>query len=186
MTTGAWTVADMFKEMEEHAAFQASLSPRDPRHDLMFEISEGYALIYWGGYEYAVDLSEIQRPEDLVWRAYHIGKKTWPMMTPTRLVKLMAVISNEKGWKPFERVQHPSEAPRPDHSKIGERAKMSAQIRYAVIKRDGYRCRCCGFAVQDGAHLHVDHIIPVSKGGLTKMANLQTLCTVCNLGKGAA
>lgn len=62
---------------------------------------------------------------------------------------------------------------------------MTAQLRYKIIKRDGYRCRACGFAVQDGARLHVDHIKPVSKGGKTKAENLQTLCAACNLGKGA-
>lgn len=29
-----------------------------------------------------------------------------------------------------------------------------------------------------------DHIIPISKGGLTEMHNLRTLCCVCNLKKG--
>ncbi|WP_343324290.1 HNH endonuclease signature motif containing protein [Streptococcus sp. Marseille-P8640] len=31
--------------------------------------------------------------------------------------------------------------------------------------------------------LHVDHIIPWSKGGETVLGNLQTLCSKCNLGK---
>lgn len=36
----------------------------------------------------------------------------------------------------------------------------------------------------DGAKLHVDHIVPVSRGGQTVMSNLQTVCETCNLGKG--
>ena len=36
---------------------------------------------------------------------------------------------------------------------------------------------------KDGVKLHVDHIIPVYKGGKTTMSNLQTLCDRCNLGK---
>ncbi|MCL4507775.1 MAG: HNH endonuclease [Chloroflexi bacterium] len=31
--------------------------------------------------------------------------------------------------------------------------------------------------------LHVDHILAWSKGGETVLENLQTLCSVCNLGK---
>ena len=31
--------------------------------------------------------------------------------------------------------------------------------------------------------LHVDHIMPYSKGGETVIENLQTLCSDCNLGK---
>ena len=33
------------------------------------------------------------------------------------------------------------------------------------------------------AVLHVDHILPWSKGGETVEENLQTLCSVCNIGK---
>jgi 5-methylcytosine-specific restriction endonuclease McrA len=36
-----------------------------------------------------------------------------------------------------------------------------------------------------GVELHVDHVTPWSKGGETTLANLQTLCNKCNLGKGA-
>jgi 5-methylcytosine-specific restriction endonuclease McrA len=31
--------------------------------------------------------------------------------------------------------------------------------------------------------LHIDHIVPVSKGGASEMDNLQTLCFDCNEGK---
>lgn len=64
-----------------------------------------------------------------------------------------------------------------------ERSLMSDSIRYNVLRRDHYRCCICGASAQDGAKLHVDHIVPVSKGGKTVMGNLQTLCERCNLGK---
>ncbi|MGE4613767.1 MAG: HNH endonuclease signature motif containing protein, partial [Planctomycetota bacterium] len=32
--------------------------------------------------------------------------------------------------------------------------------------------------------IHVDHIVPLSKGGETTLDNLQVLCIDCNLGKG--
>lgn len=37
---------------------------------------------------------------------------------------------------------------------------------------------------EDGVKLHVDHVIPVSRGGKSVMDNLQTLCEDCNCGKG--
>lgn len=67
-----------------------------------------------------------------------------------------------------------------------ERDKMTTKLRYAVMQRDQFRCVLCGATVDSGAKLHVDHIIPVSKGGKTEMNNLRTLCDRCNLGKGAS
>ena len=66
-----------------------------------------------------------------------------------------------------------------------ERAKMSDSLRYDVLRRDGFKCQICGVTAQEGAKLHVDHIIPVSKGGKTILSNLRTLCDRCNMGKSA-
>ena len=63
------------------------------------------------------------------------------------------------------------------------RAQMSDKLRYSILKRDGFRCKICGRSAEDGVKLHVDHIIPVSKGGKTTPDNLRTLCDQCNLGK---
>ena len=68
-------------------------------------------------------------------------------------------------------------------TKKQERKIMNDDIRYSVLKRDNYSCQICGVTSKDGAKLHVDHIIPVSKGGKTVMSNLQTLCEQCNIGK---
>ena len=64
-----------------------------------------------------------------------------------------------------------------------ERNKLTAGLRYDILKRDNFKCQICGRSAQDGIKLHVDHIIPVSKGGLTTWNNLRTLCQDCNLGK---
>ena len=66
-----------------------------------------------------------------------------------------------------------------------QRALMSVSLRYDIMKRDGFKCVICGATAQDGAKLHVDHILPVSKGGKTVPDNLRTLCSNCNLGKKA-
>ena len=67
----------------------------------------------------------------------------------------------------------------------GQRAAMTSSLRYDILQRDGFRCQLCGATQVDGVKLHVDHIIPVSKGGETVPENLRTLCDRCNLGKGA-
>ena len=64
-----------------------------------------------------------------------------------------------------------------------ERSLMTDSLRYDILKRDNFRCQICGASASDGVKLHVDHIIPVSKGGKTEPSNLQTLCERCNLGK---
>lgn len=60
-------------------------------------------------------------------------------------------------------------------------------MRFDILKRDNYKCRLCGAspAINPKVTLHVDHIVPYSKGGETKPHNLQTLCSDCNLGKAA-
>ncbi len=54
-----------------------------------------------------------------------------------------------------------------------------------VYRRDKFRCRKCGAspAIDPSVVLHIDHIIPWSKGGETVFDNLQTLCSKCNLKK---
>lgn len=64
-----------------------------------------------------------------------------------------------------------------------ERAKMSDSLRYDILKRDDFSCQLCGSKAQDGVKLHVDHIVPVAKGGRTEPSNLRTLCDRCNMGK---
>lgn len=57
------------------------------------------------------------------------------------------------------------------------------RLRALVLMRDGASCQMCGDTPQSGAKLHVDHIIPWSKGGETTLQNLQSLCEKCNIGK---
>ena len=56
--------------------------------------------------------------------------------------------------------------------------------RMRIIKRDGYRCRICGRRPADyeDVELHVHHIRPWSRGGLTEDVNLITLCHTCHKG----
>lgn len=63
---------------------------------------------------------------------------------------------------------------------------ISEKLRLQVFKKDCYVCVLCGQspAIRKGIILHVDHIVPFSKGGDTSLANLRTLCEKCNLGRG--
>lgn len=59
------------------------------------------------------------------------------------------------------------------------------RIRFIVMKRDNFKCKNCGRspATDPSTILHVDHIKAWANGGETVLENLQTLCSVCNIGK---
>lgn len=65
---------------------------------------------------------------------------------------------------------------------------ISDRLRFTILMRDGFTCQSCGASPtkERGVELHVDHIVPWSKGGETEESNLQTKCKKCNLGKGNA
>lgn len=62
---------------------------------------------------------------------------------------------------------------------------VSLRLRFQVMRRDNFKCCICGAspAKDPTIELHIDHVIPWSKGGETSLDNLQTLCSACNLGK---
>ena len=67
-----------------------------------------------------------------------------------------------------------------------QRVLMTPKLRDAIKERDHYTCCNCGNSTltEPNLLLEIDHIIPVSKGGLTEESNLQTLCWKCNRSKG--
>ena len=65
----------------------------------------------------------------------------------------------------------------------GKRKAIGKKKRFEVFKRDKFTCQYCGEKAP-GIILHIDHIIPVCKGGTNKLTNLITSCVGCNLGKG--
>lgn len=50
-------------------------------------------------------------------------------------------------------------------------------FKQATKARDGYKCQCCG---KKNCRLEVHHLLPRSRGGSDKLANLITLCTDCH------
>jgi len=49
-------------------------------------------------------------------------------------------------------------------------------FRTIVLERDNHACVNCGRTT----NLHIDHIIPISRGGQNILSNMQTLCETCN------
>ena len=82
----------------------------------------------------------------------------------------------------------------------------TTSLRYKTFIENGYKCVCCGrtglyYALekskgsnQNRAHFNLysdddvlmtkDHILPKSKGGIDRIENMQTMCSICNHAKG--
>ncbi len=67
-------------------------------------------------------------------------------------------------------------------AKHNSRPVIGDELRSEVYARDGYTCRYCG---EMSGPLECDHVIPVSRGGSTTLANLAAACGQCNRSKGA-
>jgi 5-methylcytosine-specific restriction endonuclease McrA len=63
------------------------------------------------------------------------------------------------------------------------RAKLAGSRSYLIIKKDlrklkSNSCFYCG-----GQSAHIDHVIPISKGGQHSIGNLVAACAFCNISK---
>lgn len=67
-----------------------------------------------------------------------------------------------------------------EYNNKNQRKLMTNELRSKIIMRDKYTCQICGKYMPDEVGLHVDHIVPISKGGKTVPSNLQVLCSKCN------
>ena len=80
----------------------------------------------------------------------------------------------------------------PDHlSKDGVIQRCNywpSWLKPALVNREKGRCAICGCdltnVIVNDKKTHVDHIVPLSKGGANDPTNLQVLCDDCNLKKG--
>ena len=61
--------------------------------------------------------------------------------------------------------------------------RIPVNLRRMVIERDGLRCVYCGVDLLKN-EVHLDHVVPESRGGPTSLNNLQVTCGKCNLEKG--
>jgi CRISPR/Cas system Type II protein with McrA/HNH and RuvC-like nuclease domain len=65
---------------------------------------------------------------------------------------------------------------------MSKRKATSKRLRFEVFKRDNFTCQYCS-AKPPKVPLEIDHIVPVSKNGMTTIDNLVTACFDCNRGK---
>jgi hypothetical protein len=100
-------------------------------------------------------------------------------------------------WAEHQRVRDSrAKCPDPETEEVNDWALKRAvpiALRLRVLERDQFACQECGrsfhmdgftpkqlMRMLNGA-LHLDHIVPVTKGGRATEENLRTLCAGCNL-----
>lgn len=71
-----------------------------------------------------------------------------------------------------------------DFEYAAKRPPIPRHLRDAVIERDGMVCGICGEEIPAG-DLHIDHVVPIARGGSDALGNLQPAHSLCNLRKGA-
>lgn len=67
-----------------------------------------------------------------------------------------------------------------EYNSKNQRKLMTKELRQQIITRDNYTCQLCGKYMPDEVGLHIDHIVPISRGSKTVPSNLQVLCSKCN------
>lgn len=83
------------------------------------------------------------------------------------------------------RMKHPVGLPR--YYNKGDRKSISNTVKeavYAKLRSNGNVCALCGRPILADDTVHIDHILPVRKGGTDDPANLQVVHDRCNLTKG--
>jgi 5-methylcytosine-specific restriction endonuclease McrA len=53
----------------------------------------------------------------------------------------------------------------------------------ALFQRQRGKCAYCGVSIRNG--YHIDHVIPLARGGSNWIANIALACAKCNLTKSA-
>lgn len=119
--------------------------------------------------------------------------REWRLANPERAKAKRARYYAENAEEAKRRVKewrkaHPEAKSEAEHRRRARKlscvGSVSAGIRKILAKRQRNRCIACGADLrQSGSHL--DHIIPLARGGPHDDANLQLLCPSCNTRKRA-
>ena len=169
-------VADSISRLEESVA-NVKLREADitRKIDPPAFVLKHYSDEFWS--QVGVHLTPIQVPYPLYKFQYtsaggNSGQETNVQLDTPTLEALSAVLVDKIRWA---------------KSTAGQRALMTTALRRHIKERDNYACRSCRVSLAAEPHLllEVDHIMPVSRGGLSLPENLQTLCWKCNRSKGA-
>jgi len=67
-------------------------------------------------------------------------------------------------------------------SRVNRSKSQREAIKFSLSRKYGWVCWYCGQKLC--GQIHLDHIVPVSAGGLDDISNLALACEFCNMAKG--
>jgi 5-methylcytosine-specific restriction endonuclease McrA len=170
----------------EHAGLQPSRSRIGVTEEELFENLRSL----WMSLGRQPRYSEVRsRGSQFSARTYENRFGSWS----TALKEFVAWVNSDSSEEPHKSESETSNGAVGSATQIGSakrrtRREISDRQRFRILVRDGFRCTACGASplTQPGVELHVDHVLPWSRGGETTDDNLLTKCKQCNLGKGNA
>ena len=103
----------------------------------------------------------------------------WNFLVAIGVLSLLVKLSGASSYQPPPGVASTTGVPTP-------RTPIPAWMKREVRLRAHNKCQMCGVGAEErGVIMHIDHIVPLAKGGKNELDNLQLLCGKCNLKKGA-
>ena len=161
-----------------------TLKPEIHQDEAVGELSDAAFRLYVGLITQADDLGRTKGDPRL------LGAQVWPYQPKTaeQIREWLAELDRAELIRRYDHAGRPFVQIDQDRARQAGvqpiRGAISVALRTAVIERDRGRCGICGRLIEDQAQLHIDHIVPVSSGGLTVFDNLQVAHAACNLAKG--
>ena len=166
---GSW-----FKALEK-AGLEKTRTPMNlPEEELFKNLEE-----IWVRLGRQPRYAEVQKPLS----KYHAGTYENRFGTYRKaLEKFVSYVNNEESVSSEGAIKNVKDEPIKKHKTS---RTINWRLRFIAMRRDNFKCKNCGRspATDQSIILHVDHIKPWAKGGETILENLQTLCSVCNIGK---
>lgn len=180
---------NLFDKLYDQATYLSRPESIQSRIDQMYSaLSESSNMVSSGTKEYCSDLLARTKKyqQSMIDEKKRVQEEKKAMAAEEqRERKEERRLAQEKKKATTVKKMQPSDTELSEHRRMvaEQRRLMTDSLRYDILVRDGFRCKICGASAADGVKLHVDHILPVSKGGKTEKSNLRTLCERCNLGK---
>lgn len=118
-----------------------------------------------------------------------VGQHLWTIATVLIVLFFIAAMGSSAGTKPASRHdknERPLSRSSPENKTQRRRRRWSIEVRRRVWMQYSKKCYYCDIDLPSwrGQHMHLDHVVPLARGGADSEGNLRPACPDCNLEKG--